>query len=318
VTGAAHVPHDLPPVKVLFVMGHGGSGTTIFGNVLGELDGFFHPGELRTLWDEGMKGVQRCGCGLPVPECPVWSQVIEMGFGQGSPTPLDVDAFGRWHLDGVRVRHTLSILRLKPGQPTGHDALDRYLPVADRLYRAVGAATGARVVVDTSKRAGDAAILPLLPGVVPYFVHLVRDPRAVAYSYHRRNTHNRASATMKDWVPYALLHEAVRRRVGQGRSMRLRFEDFVARPRETVRAVAKMVREPADGIAFLDDHTVALSPNHTMSGHWGRFDTGRTELRLDTSWLSQQPARERRVATALSLPLLLRYRYPLRPSPGRS
>ena len=37
-------------VKVLYVMGHGGSGSTILGNVLGELNGFFHAGELDTLW----------------------------------------------------------------------------------------------------------------------------------------------------------------------------------------------------------------------------------------------------------------------------
>jgi hypothetical protein len=291
-------------------MAHGGSGTTIFGNVLGELEGFFHAGELRTLWDDGLLGQQRCGCGLAVPECPVWTRVIDLGFGPNSPTPLDAEAFGRWHREAVRVRQTLELLRLKPGRPTGSTVLDRYLPVADRLYRGVGAATGARVVVDTSKRAGDAAILHLLPGVQPFFVHLVRDPRAVAYSYRRRQTHDSAAATMKDWVPYALLHEAVRTRSGRGRSVRLRFEDFVARPRETVEAVARLVGEPAIATPFVDEHTVQLSTNHTMGGHWGRFEAGPTELRLETEWVTGQSGKDRRVATALSLPLVLRYGYP--------
>ena len=39
-------------IRVLFVMGHGSSGTTILGNTLGEVDGFFHAGELRTIWSE--------------------------------------------------------------------------------------------------------------------------------------------------------------------------------------------------------------------------------------------------------------------------
>ena len=63
-------------VTVLFVMGHGSSGTTILGNTLGEVDGLFHAGELRTIWAEALAGLQQCGCGRPVRECPVWSKVL--------------------------------------------------------------------------------------------------------------------------------------------------------------------------------------------------------------------------------------------------
>src|SRR6186997_741343 len=101
-------------------MAHGGSGSTIFGNVLGSLRGFFHPGELRTLWDEGLRGLQTCGCGKQVVDCRVWNDVLAVGFGSSA----DPEAFGRWRREAVRVRHTGRLLREGRGRPSGWPALD--------------------------------------------------------------------------------------------------------------------------------------------------------------------------------------------------
>jgi hypothetical protein len=95
--------------------------------------------------------------------------------------------------------------------------------------------------------------------------------------------------------------------------MALRFEDFFARPRETVQRVAALVGERAGDLSFLEDGSVRLSANHTVAGHWVRAYTGRVELWRDEEWRTRQPGPERLAATALSLPFLLRYRYPIRP-----
>jgi hypothetical protein len=300
------------PTKVLFIMGHGASGSTLLGNVLGELEGFFHPGELRTLWDEGMRGLQRCGCGLAVSECSVWSGVVDTGFGDRFDDPAQVDEVARWHRQAIRVRHALRLLQVRPGRPSGRRSLDAYIPVAARLYEAVAQVTGSRVVVDSSKRAGDAALLRLLPGIDPYLVHLVRDPRAVAYSWRRRNSRNRLLRTTRDWVAFSLLDEAVRFRLGRGRSMRVRYEDFVAQPKRTLTAIAALVGEGHPDLSLVEDGKVRLGQNHTMSGHWSRFSTGMVELREDDEWRSLLPAADRMAVTAVSLPLLARYGYPIR------
>jgi hypothetical protein len=303
---------DLPRVKVLFVMAHGASGTTLFGNILNEVPGLFHTGELRTLWSQGLRGLQECGCGLAVPRCPVWSQVLDSGFGPHSDSPLDAEVFDGWHRETTRGRRVPRLLRLRPGRPTGWPILDRYVEVADRLYRAVAKTTGARVVVDTSKRAGDAALLHLLPGIDPYFVHLVRDPRAVLYSWRRRNRAARQLTTLGDWSMYAVLHEAVRVFHGRGRSMRIRFEDFLARPRQIVEGTLGLLGEPVGDLSFLSERSVELSSNHTIAGHWIRFYKERVELKTEEEWLLRQPRRERIAATAVTLPLLVRYGYPMR------
>jgi len=304
---ADHLP-DLPPTTVVFVMAHGGSGSTILGNVLGAVDAFVHPGELRTLWDEGLAGLQTCGCGKPVPDCPVWSAVVETGFGDGA----DPETFAGWRAEAVRVRHTTRLLRERRGRITGWPALDASIRVTDRLYRALAHVTGARVVVDTSKRAGDAALLLLLPNVHARFVHLVRDPRAVAHGWRRRSPDNGLAATAARWSSFAVLHEAVRRRAGRGRSIRIRYEDFVARPDRALRAVGGLTGTPLGALPAVDESTVELAPTHTMSGNWSRFESGRVELREDPAWRRELSARDRATIEAVAWPLMVSYRYPVR------
>ena len=45
----------MPPqtLKVLFIAGTSRSGSTLLGQLLGQIDGFIHIGELRQLWKKG-------------------------------------------------------------------------------------------------------------------------------------------------------------------------------------------------------------------------------------------------------------------------
>jgi Sulfotransferase family len=301
-------------VRVLFVMGHGSSGTTILGNTLGEVDGLFHAGELRTIWGEALAGLQTCGCGRPIRECPVWSRILADGF----PGLDDAGAarLARLHADTIRVRYTFRLLREKPGAPSHWAALREYAEVAGRLYRAIAAATGARVIVDTSKRTGDAALLRLLPGVDPLVLHVVRDPRAVAYSWsHRSGSPPGELATAGEWLAFSTLGEAVKWRLGAGRSMVLRHEDFAERPRASIERVLRFVGAAGTPIPLSgpEDRTVEFGENHTVAGHWTRFNRGSTDLRLSTEWRSKQGRGQRLLVTGVTLPLLPRYGYPLLP-----
>src|SRR2546423_11254588 len=62
--------------KILYIAGWGRSGTTLFDNILGQLDGFFSGGELRYVWEGRL-----CGCGVLVSECEIWSEVLDDAFG---------------------------------------------------------------------------------------------------------------------------------------------------------------------------------------------------------------------------------------------
>ncbi len=227
----------------------------------------------------------------------------------------------------MRTRHTWPLLRGGTGPLMDQAALSSYRDVAARVFQAIVDETGARVIVDSSKRPSDGALTTLLPGVEPYFVHLVRDPRAVVHSWRRvkRELDSDVAKEMPrqgriesalGWAELNAFSDLVRRRVGPGRSLLLRYEDFVRQPLATVHAIARLVDEADVEPPFEGDHAVRMSPTHTVSGNPARFSTGVVELRADTEWSTGMPPVDRWLTTTITLPLLLRYGYPILPRDG--
>jgi hypothetical protein len=194
-------------------------------------------------------------------------------------------------------------------------SLQGYADVATRLYRAVAEVSGARLVIDSSKWPGDAALLNLLPSVEPYFLHLVRDPRGAVNSRYRRMRKEKGRASMlrmaydaTRWASINLEAIAIGRRDGRPR-MKLHYEDFVAQPRETVDAILRFVGEEDAESPFVDERTVLLRPNHTVSGNGSRFRTGVIPISKDAGWESEMSRAERLLVTTLSYPALRYHGY---------
>ncbi|MGH9196644.1 MAG: sulfotransferase, partial [Acidimicrobiia bacterium] len=191
---------------------------------------------------------------------------------------------------------------------------------AHNLYRAIGEAADADMVIDSSKQAQDAALLHLVPGIDPFFLHLVRDPRAVAFS-RSRNTEDFRERGMastgsftsaRNWLLANVGAELVRRR-NPGRCVIVRYEDFAAHPREVVKRVVSMFGDAFAKMPFPDEQTVELAPRHTLKGNPSRFKTGRLVIRTDDEWKRRQSSLQRAVVTGLTFPFLHRYGYPFRP-----
>ena len=310
--------------KVLYIAGWGRSGSTIIDNILGEIEGFFSGGEIHYLWERGLIEGRTCGCGLSLNECPVWALVLER-LGESDPAALanPAEVVG-WQEDSVRVRHAFGLARTSPERVRPNSSIDSYTRLLGKTYAAISAVTGARVIVDSSKRPSDGAALHLVPGISPYFVHLVRDPRAVAYSWRRRKAHLDRSAPTEmrrhgtadstlSWIMWNAAIERLRRAGDPSNAMLLRYEDFVEHPRTAIEAIVRMVGEGQAVLPFENDNTVHLGGNHTISGNPSRFSTGSVALRSDDEWTRGQRFIDRAVATSLALPLLRRYGYPLRP-----
>ncbi|MGH2792381.1 MAG: sulfotransferase [Actinomycetota bacterium] len=311
------------PTKVLYIMAWGRSGSTLLGNLLGEIDSFFHAGELRTIWEKGLLRGRLCGCGEKLRECGFWQDVMARGF-----EDVDVQAISDAQHAAARLRHAPRLLRGHPGNGLpGGDDTKAYASSVVSLYEAIREATGARLIVDSSKREADAALLRLLDGIEPYYVHLVRDPRAVAYSWQRKKktpeprremVTYKPSTSTRNWLGLNVTAEAIRRRVGPGRYLLVRYEDLATDPRGALESIVRLVGEWPAELPVNEDGTVRLTPNHTAGGNPGRFSTGPVPLRLDDEWIVRQPRGQRLVATAIALPLLRRYQYPWRARLARS
>jgi hypothetical protein len=309
-------------VRVLYVLGIYHSGTTVLSNLVGQRDGFFSAGELRHLWPKLALGGYRCGCGEPLEACPVWSEILRSALGEGADHVLWARQMWQWQREVLRKHHTWAAVPglLRRRGFSQESPAGRYASALARFYRAIADVTGCEVIVDSSKEASDAALLLRIPEIDASFAQIVRDPRGLVYSLLRNQADGRP-VTTSQWRPavYAALSwdagnlaaVAVRRSAGPGRSMLLRYEDFVARPHETVTALSALagkparVPQPAGGPAG----TVTLNPTHTAGGNNNRFRTGEIRLREDTEWRSGLHRLDRATVTALCLPLMKRYGY---------
>ena len=303
--------------KVVYVVGFGRSGSTLLGNLLGSIDGFFSVGELHMIWRALIRDTG-CGCGERVSRCDVWSTVVE-DVSSHPAWPGSADAASLLARAEASVVRTRSIRAAAADDRRLSSGLRRYADLLGALYEAIGRVTGARVVVDSSKTPADAATLRLLPGIDQYLVHLVRDPRAVAYSQGRRQPtldahrsgemHRRGIAeSSARWVVVNRLADDLRRDVGPDRSTLLRYEDMIDRPVPVVRRIVRLTGEAGDSIPFADERTAILRPSHTVWGNRSRFAHGRVHLRPDEEWKQQRPV-ARAAVTLMTLPWLHAYGY---------
>ena len=298
--------------KILYIAGWGRSGSTLLDQVLGQIDGWFSCGELNLAWYN-----LSCGCGARVHDCDLWAPLLEHAAG-GEPrqSPENLLSLQRNYL-GASPRALWGIRQAR-SRPASPQRL--YASVLMSLYDALGAETGARVIVDSSKVATDAYLLATLTDAELYVVHLVRDPRATAYSWGRTKQKDpalgldlgqlRPTKSSAYWLRRNLTIEALLRpRLGD-RYLRLRYEDFVADPSTAAHAVCDLLGEEGHRLPFLGARRIRLGPNHMVAGNPRRFVEGETEIRLDDEWRGAMPARSRFLASIPAAPLSRRYGYP--------
>lgn len=306
--------------RVLFIGGLGRSGSTLLERILCELPGVCAMGEVVHLWQRGLTDDERCGCGEAFSRCPFWRDVGEAAFGGWAR--LDAAEFLalKDSVDRTRFVPRLAGPALTPGMRA---RVGRYDDAYRRLYAAAGDVSGCGVLVDSSKHISLACCLRWSEAIDLRVLHVVRDARAVAYSWSK--TVGRPEATsgsaegayMARWPPAKTALHWNAQNLGFGllarrgvRTLRVRYEDFVRAPAATLREVAvfaglaESVELPFDG-----DSAVRLSPNHQVAGNPMRFRTGRVELRADEAWRTELGAASRRLVTGLTLPLLARYGY---------
>jgi hypothetical protein len=191
-----------------------------------------------------------------------------------------------------------------------------------RVYRAIREQTQSRVVVDASKLPLYGYALGTVPEIDLYVVHVVRDPRAVVYSWRRKKPNpgmKGAGVLMPQRGPtrnsleWDLCNAATEAFWGRSpqRYLRLRYEDLVEEPRASVKRMLDLVGEGGAPLPFVSERGVEFGPNHNVRGNPNRFQTGTVELRPDREWAGRIGRKDRAVATALTLPLLGRYGYPI-------
>ena len=305
---------------VLFIAGLGRSGSTLLDRALGEVPGYQSLGEVVHLWQRGLIDNEHCGSGEPFRACPFWNKVGHVAFGGWDRIdPDDVLSLKR-RVDRTRYVPLLALHRVPPGMRT---ALERYASMLGDVYHAAAEVGGARVVIDSSKHVSTAYLLRHVAGIDLRVVHLVRDPRAVAYAWTKVKARPSAGtdAQMARYTPtktsvYYSVQNAMldALRLSSVPYVRIRYEDFTAAPAPTVRRILELTGDAALPLHAFDGHDITLGGNHNVGGNPMKAKTGRMTIRRDDDWSTHLPRRRRWMVGALTAPHLLAYRYGFRGS----
>ncbi|MDP9457480.1 MAG: sulfotransferase [Actinomycetota bacterium] len=305
-------------IKVLYIAGSGRSGSTILHNLLGQIEGFFPVGEFVYVWNR-LVNDGTCSCGARFRECEVWGPVLKRAF--GGPQGVDARSMARIQRTSTRPRH-IPLMLAKSGENLLRLRwTEEYRDALGRFYREISNVTGSRVIVDSSKLPLYGRVLGEVPGVERYVVHLVRDPRAVAYSWQRKKKSTPAGRNLAymprhhpvesslEWDLCNVAAEGLREDA-HGRYLMLRYEDFVEEPRPAVERILQLLGEEPRSLPFVSERKVQLrGPNHNVGGNPSRFRTGVVELSPDAEWVKSTKRGAWRLVTALTLPFLARFGY---------
>ncbi|MFC0050859.1 sulfotransferase [Streptomyces actinomycinicus] len=305
-----------PPVRVLYITGWMRSGSTLLGNVLNELPGVRHIGELHFLWKNGVLGTgtnSTCGCGRPLTGCPLWSEALAaLPAGGTAATAHRMLSLQR---NLMRTRHTRARLAEARGARPAAPGVTELLDQSAAVYRRIAAEGAGRLVVDGSKCPAEAAALLGRADLDVRVLHIVRDPRATALSYRSAKEYIDPMSPARSsgyWTAFNLASELVGTAAG-ARYLRIRHEDLCARPRATTAEVLRFAGLD-DEVPVDDGGRIGLGVNHTVTGNPDRLRRGETRIRPDDRWRTALSPSDIAAATVPALPLLARYGYPAAPS----
>jgi hypothetical protein len=291
-------------VRVIYLTGTGRSGSTLLGNAIGSLPGALSAGEVRFALRRGIAEGGRCGCGELVVDCPVWRPAFEKTFG-AVPDRDEAERLDAALTALVRRRR----VRWWASDRTSPEA-DEMVDIHGRLIANLAEAGGATIVVDSSKIATFGALLGRSPLLDVQPVHLVRDPRAVAYSWQREFASQAVpgdAGEMERFRPAKAatmwLHSTVS--VGTAFTRRgvdvldVRYEDVVADPAAALRRIATFAGISPE-IGFVRADVLDLRRSHAVAGNPSRMRSGPVSLRSDDAWRSDLTARDRAVVSVLT------------------
>jgi hypothetical protein len=303
--------------RVVYIMGHGYSGSTLLTFLLST-----HP-QIATIGELGIAPHAKeefgrpeeyfCSCRTPVRECGFWQRVSREMAERGH-------AFDVWDADlDFRVRDSgiadllLRAVQRGPVLETARSAGIRLVPSARRQHDRIAARIsslaevitrikGADVFLDSSKRPERATLMQRSEGFDLRVIHLVRDGRAVSWSSMKHLKIGPEEAA-RSWLADNQGSEHARRYFPADRWMSLRYEDLCADPDGTLRRIHAFAGIPSRN-GF---HNFRAVDHHIIGNNMRLSST--SEIRLDESWKQALTPEQMTLIERLVAPLNRRYGY---------
>jgi hypothetical protein len=305
-------------LDIVFIGGCGRSGSTLLLRMLGTIDNHVPVGELSRIWPSYFVRNHLCGCAVPFRDCEFWNAVMDDAFGGMNRVDVQHVIALQKRVEGWRHLPFLAWPKLRP--PKYRRQLQEYAGILEAIYMAIQEVSGCNVIVDSSKLPTHAFVLAEIPGVNLKMIQLVRDSRAVAYSWLRPKIREEAGGKvvyMKQFNPIHIavdwiVNDTFLRLASRRFSVRsvYRYEDIARQPRRTlVDMVTRLGTGDEAALSSVSDHAINLDPDHSVWGNPDRFKHGHIAIRPDVEWQLRMPVFQRLQVGLITLPWLAKYGY---------
>jgi hypothetical protein len=311
VTGEGPGADSQPTIAI--VVGVGRSGSTILDVILGSDPSIESVGELVNVARSGWINDEFCACGKRVQSCEYWTEVrADMERNAG---PFDPRDYLRLQGEFERAR---GMWRWWTGPPSEEHL--RYGRLSLALYSAIGRVSGRPIIVDSSKNPVRAVALSRVLGPDVRLLHLVRDPRGVAWSLRKPLARDDAAGVQRDipsrpawrtsllWTWVNGLSEIAARRFAPERRATIRYEDLLADTPRVLEVVGRLLGVDLGELAKRVAAGEPLTSGHAVAGNRLRMQEA-IRLRADVEWRERLDARDRATVRAIAAPLMWRYGY---------
>ena len=292
--------------KLIYIAGTGRSGSTLLSSLLAEFDDCVCVGEPIHLWNPY---IPFCGCGNKYPNCAFWRRILIEYF--------HVDSFQKIQpaIDALlRINQSIRILLgfssfISPG----------YLELLKTLYSSIYAVSGAKNIIDESK------FLPYLFALTQtnYFdihvIHILRDPRATAYSMKRAKEHAGGikmatyawHVSARRWVAEQFLFWISNCFMQEEKYTQIRYEDFINQPESMLDWIASRTGLQGNSPFSSEREFTITRVNHLVASNPSAPKPGINAVRSDLEWQLNMPGWAKMLVTLICWPMMLVYQYPI-------
>ncbi|HKV11547.1 MAG TPA: sulfotransferase [Thermoanaerobaculia bacterium] len=302
--------------NLVYIMGHGYSGSTLLTFLLGS-----HP-QIATIGELGIAPLAKngssaeqflCSCRTPIAHCGFWERVArEMGERGHEFDVWDADLEFRAPGGGISDVLLRAVQRgplLESARsaglavvPPARRRLGQLLSRIEALAETVSGIKGCNTFLDASKRPERAMFMRRIPSFDMKVIHLVRDGRAVSWS-SMKNLGIGPEAAADSWLADNHGAEHAKRYFPKDRWMTLRHEDVCADPLSMLSRVYNFIGVPAkNGV-----HDFRAYEHHIIGNRMRLSST--TEIRLDDRWKTALTPEQMKVIDKKVAPLNERYGY---------
>jgi len=270
--------------RMVYFLGAGRSGTTIFSALLGACGSAEWRGELIHLaaFD---RDYPRCSCGATFAECSFWKDKGVMG----SLGPATAAA-SRYEKHSRVLPILLGLASFPPEYELTQLELIHRLSSADQW------------LVDSSKYVGRALGLASCRSIDARFIYLVRDARGVAFSFCKKVQSPRSlvSACMYYFALNLIAQLAAWTNL-RGRCLKVRYEDLIDDPEKELARVGQFLGIDLTAVGHKASAGARFCTDHVAGGNrW--VSNGQAVLSPDIEWRSGMTWPARVIAYILCLP----------------